>query len=260
MTSPPSRLRPAEHRRSFRAPCAVTLAAALLLVTCPALAIVGSSIEAPSLANSVVMVLQRSGSTAGFCSGVVIGRRAVLTAAHCVPPGADLRVHFREGDRPVLLPVSGAIRHPGYRADAIRTRERSIDLAVVRLAQDLPERFQPASLGTAAGTAVGTTFRVAGFGVTRENAGATSGMLRVATVTARAPVSDLLLWAKGADGNGGACTGDSGGPVLDGAGDTVEAVTLWSAGRGRAQCGDLTQAIWIGPHRDWITRSADGPP
>ncbi len=220
----------------------------------PALAIVGPSSDAQSLSSSIVMVLQRSGFIAGFCSGIVLGPRVVLTAAHCVPPGADLRIHYKEADgSPILLPVAAAIRHPGYRADAIRSRQRSIDLALLRLPQDLPSRFRAATLGEASGTTVGTAFRVAGFGVTQEGQGVSSGALRMTKLQARAPLSSLLLWAEDpTHGGAGACTGDSGGPVLDGASDQVEAITLWSAGEGAKACGALTQALWLGPQRAWI--------
>ena len=96
----------------------------------PAGAVVGASTDGDVDAGSIVMVLQRRGSAAGFCSGIVIGPMAVLTAAHCVPQGADVRIHFRDAGRaPVLLPVTRVLRHPGYRADAIAKREKSIDLA-----------------------------------------------------------------------------------------------------------------------------------
>lgn len=232
---------------------AASLMTGLVLAT-PALAVVGPSTEAGDLAPYVVMVLQRSGPAAGFCSGVVVTPKVVLTAAHCAPPKAELRIHFKDADgKPVLLPVAEALRHPGYRADAIKTRQRSIDLALLRLPDDLPARFRPASLGVASATSIGTAFRLVGFGVTRENDGVSSGILRTAKLEARAPLSSLLLWASDPEHRGaGACTGDSGGPVFDVASDTVEAVTLWSAGAGRSACGTLTQALWIGPQRQWI--------
>ena len=232
---------------------AVPIVLAACLASSPAAAVVGPSADGAVLSPNVVMVLQRSGATAGFCSGIVIARRAVLTAAHCVPAGADLRVHYRdEAGTPVLLPVADVVRNPGYRADAVKARRRSVDLAVVHLRADLPARFRPATLGMAAAISPGARFRIAGYGVTREGDGRSSGHLRLGEIVARPPLSSLLLWAKGAEGQGGACTGDSGGPVLDAEADTVEAMTLWSAGSGKTRCGNLTQAIWLGPYRSWI--------
>ncbi|WP_237476921.1 S1 family peptidase [Lichenibacterium dinghuense] len=233
-------------------------AAALACAGHPALAVVGPSRDASSaVADSAVMVLQRQGSAAGFCTGVVVAPRAVLTAAHCVPPGADIRIHYRDAaGAPVLLPVAGVVRHPGYRADAIARRERSVDLAVVSLPEPLPTAFRPAVLGSEAGTAVGSRFTVAGFGLAREGEPRSSGRLRAADLAARAPLSDVLLWAEDpSHGGAGACTGDSGGPVLDASG-AVAALTLWSAGDGRRRCGALTQAIWLAPYRAWIAEAA----
>lgn len=232
----------------------------LAACTLPAAAVVGPTHEVqPGTADHLVMVLQRRGPAAGFCTGIVLSPHAVLTAAHCVPPGADLRVHFKDAaGAPVLLPVAGVTRHPGYRADAIAKRERSIDLAVVTLAEPLPERFQPATLSVQASAQVGESFVVAGYGLGREGEPASSGQLREAALAARAPLSDVLLWAADpARGGAGACTGDSGGPMLDASGAVV-AVTLWSAGDGKRQCGALTQALWLAPYRDWIA-GATGP-
>ncbi len=203
------------------------------------------------------MVLQRHGPAAGFCTGIVVSPHAVLTAAHCVPPDAEVRIHFKdEAGAPVLLPVSGVIRHPGYRADAIARRERSIDLAIVTLADPLPERFRPATLSTQGSAQVGDRFTVAGFGLGREGEPASSGRLREATLSVRAPLSDVLLWAEDSKHQGaGACTGDSGGPMLD-TSDAVAALTLWSAGVGTRKCGALTQALWLAPYQDWIRAAA----
>ena len=227
----------------------------------PAAAVVGPARDAsPEVAASLVMVLQRQGAAAGFCTGIVLGPRAVLTAAHCVPPGADLRVHFKDdGGAPVLLPVAAVRRHPGYRAEAIAKRERSIDLAVVVTAEPLPARFRPAVLAPEAAHGVGDAFGVAGFGLAREGEASTSGRLREADVALRAPLSAVLAWAVDPAGRGaGACTGDSGGPLLDRSG-AVAALTLWSAGTGSRRCGSLTQALWLAPYAAWIATAAGEP-
>ena len=232
----------------------VTVAWVLTVGTTAAHAVVGPSSENAALSRSVVMVLQRRGSAAGFCSGIVIGRTSVLTAAHCVPQGADVRIHYRDHEgAPVLVPVVRVLRHPGYQADAIEKRERSIDLAVITMAQPLPDRFSAATIGDPGAVTAGTPYRIVGFGVTREGDGKSSGELREATLAARGPLSSLLLWAEDPHHQGlGACTGDSGGPVFDAAGDAVVALTLWATGTGAAHCGGVTQALWLAPYRDWI--------
>lgn len=219
-------------------------------------AIVGAGSDGSSVASHVVMLLNRQGDKAGFCTGIAIAQDIVLTAAHCVPNGAELRIHF-PGDpaRPVLLPVVGVARNPDYHADAIRTRERSIDLALVHLQTALPDQFTPATLAKASGAKPGDRFVVSGYGVTREGDGSSSGTLHAATLATRAPLSAVLLWAEDpAKAGSGACTGDSGGPVVAEGSTDVVALVLWSSGIGKAHCGDLTQSLWLAPHRAWIDR------
>ena len=241
--------------RSRLTGCLAAIAVWIATAFGQAAAVVGPSVDGASLAPYVVMVLNRSGATAGFCSAIVVNRDAVLTAAHCVPAGAALRVHYRGQDgQPILLPVVATVSHPDYNADAVRRRQRSIDLALVRLGSPLPDRFRPATIAAATpGAPEGTSFRIAGFGVTREGEGASSGHLRIATVEVRKPLSNVLLWARDPSGRGtGACTGDSGAPVFEAKSDAVAALTLWSAGQGTARCGALTQALWLAPQRVWI--------
>ena len=236
---------------------ALWLVAALALAAAtagPARAVVGPSEPGAPLAAGIVMVLNHSGRDAGFCTGIVVSPTAVMTAAHCAPPGADLRVHYPDqGQPPVLLPVAGVERHPGYRPDAIRTRQRSIDLALIRLASPLPARFTPVTLAEAAEVRPGQRFTLSGYGLGAEGVPASSGRLRSTTLAARPPVSPVLLWAGDPERKGaGACTGDSGAPLTREGEVSVAAMAVWSAGIGRHSCGDLTQALWIAPERGWI--------
>jgi hypothetical protein len=216
-------------------------------------ALVGDFREDAGLAGQVVMVLKRSGRVSGFCSALVLSRTAVLTAAHCVATPLDTRIFFRDGNgKPVLLAVGSVAVHPGFRPDAPRTRERSVDLALVKLAQSLPDGFQPAVLAGADPLPLGTKVHIAGYGLAREGDARSGGTLRSGELWVRAPLSDQLLWLAGPKNKpGGACDGDSGGPIFLADGRAA-AISDWAQGEGAARCGVLTQAARIGPHRDWI--------
>ena len=217
-------------------------------------AVVGPSTQDGRYAAHAIMILKRSAAKAGYCSGVVIARDIVLTAAHCVADPANLRVHFRDSaGQPVLLKVADVAIHPGFRANAKEARVRTVDLALVRSAEPLPASFVPAVLDETGAVEVGAAFTIAGFGIARENAPETSGTLRTGALTARAPLSKVLLWAKDRDASGtGACTGDSGAPIFDAAGAKVVAITAWADGAGKAFCGKLTQGTLVAPQRGWI--------
>lgn len=220
----------------------------------PAGALVGEARDGADFAPYALMVLKRQRGGSSFCTGVVVAANAVLTAAHCAAKPGDLLIHYRDtAGKPALAPVAAAAAHPQYRANAARTRERSVDLALILLSAPLPERFRPARLDDGAKIRVGGRFRIAGFGVAREGAGATGGVLRAGVVSARAPLSSILLWAEDPAGKGfGACEGDSGGPIFAEDSDTLIAITDWAEGPNGRGCGKLTQGALIAPQRAWI--------
>lgn len=229
--------------------------AALLTLATPARAVVGGT-EAPdaALARSSVMVLSSRG---GVCTGIVLARDVVLTAAHCAAPGAEHRVHFRdEAGAPVLLGVAARAVHPGYDAGAIAGRRRSIDLALLRTDAPLPPRFVPAALAGAS-VAAGTPLTLGGYGVARPGDHRSTGTFRTATLPLVEPYgpSRILVWLKGATASG-ACEGDSGGPIAGAGG--VLAVTTWASGSGKAACGGFSQGVLVGPQRAWIDRTLAG--
>jgi hypothetical protein len=220
----------------------------------PAWAVVGAASDDGRFAPHVVMVLTRDGDKAGFCSGVVLAPRVVLTAAHCLRAIQDMAIYYRdETGRPVLVPVQAAVAHPFYRADAIVKRTVSIDLGLVETAAPLAGRFVATPLAAGDGPAVGEAAILAGYGIAREGDPKTGGALRSAKLQVRAPISHILLWVEDANHAGaGACSGDSGGPLFDADGETVVAIVAWTSGSGAGHCGALTQGPLVAPQRDWI--------
>ena len=224
----------------------VGLAAAL--VSAPALAMVGETSPAPELSKNLVMVLTREGSGAGFCTASVLAANVILTAAHCVTSLPNMRVHFGDtASPPPLIEIAAVAVHPQFHANAIATRERSVDLALIKLKTPLPAEFQPLEIGISE-IGLNTPLQLAGFGLTIEGNGRSAGKLLQGEVTLHAPLSNLLLWMEGK--NTGACTGDSGGPVLQ-SGVLVGVIT-WTTGYAGHHCGKLTQAIRLAPQMGWI--------
>jgi S1-C subfamily serine protease len=222
-----------------------------LALSVPASAIVNGREGAP-LAASSLMVLNSKG---GICSGLVIAPDVVLTAGHCVAGGLEIRVHYRDGEQAELLTPSTIAVHPEYRANAAAKRERSVDMALIRLEAPLTG-FGNAPLATRQ-PRLGETVTVAGFGTTREGDARSTGTLRSAELGVVEPYGPgtILLWASPAAGKAsGACQGDSGGVMSDADGRAV-AVTSWSTGPGKSRCGALTQGVLLGAQRSWIDRT-----
>ncbi|KPQ10020.1 MAG: gene transfer agent trypsin-like serine protease [Saliniramus fredricksonii] len=237
---------------------ALTLCLWLTLPVAPVRAVIGGTADTSPLARAGVMVLGSGGSV---CSGVMLDDDVVLTAAHCVTGAAEHRVHFRDADgRPVLLEIGETVVHPQFDPDAIRTRRRSIDLALIRVSQPLPTQFEPATLSMQAPRAE-TRVRLAGFGLRDEadSSGATSGNFHSVELHVIEPYgpSSILIWLSGGGATPrGGCHGDSGGPISrDG---DVFAITTWTTGNGAGSCGAMSQGVLVGPQRGWIEDVAAG--
>ncbi|KQP61680.1 trypsin-like serine protease [Methylobacterium sp. Leaf108] len=228
----------------------VAAAVAWVVLAGPAPAVVGGR-EAPEAAGSSVMVLSSNG---GVCTGVVVARDAVLTAAHCVSGRAEHRVHFRDAaGAPVLLDLASRVVHPGYDAGAIAGRRRSIDLALVRTASALPPRFSVAPLSAAMPRA-GERLALSGYGAGKAGDARSTGTFRSVALPVVEPYgqSRILVWLKSAGAGG--CQGDSGGPIGPEGTAAVLAVSAWIGGG----CGGVSQGVLLGPQRDWIDRTLAG--
>jgi hypothetical protein len=237
---------PRNHKRL----CVVALASAL--AAAPAQAIVGGADDTGPLAQSSVMVLSSKG---GVCSAVIVDVDVVLTAAHCATGSGQYRVHWRDEDgTPQLIEPAAKTVHPGYDAKAIEARRRSIDLALIRVPQKLPDRFAVATL-SAASPGAGAMVRFGGYGVAKEGDARSTGTFRTVELAVVEPYgpSRVLVWAKGDGPGAGACMGDSGGPIAEGG--AVVAIATWAKGPKGRGCGEISQGVLIGPDRAWIDRT-----
>src|SRR5258705_6663814 len=84
-----------------------------LLLSAPADAIVGGGVpSAEGVGRAVVTIV---GSRGNFCTGALIAPRLVLTAAHCVQPGAVYKiVAYGADQQPQLGDVKNIAIHPAF--------------------------------------------------------------------------------------------------------------------------------------------------
>jgi hypothetical protein len=229
-----------------------------------AVAMVGDAPNADgAITRHIVLIVGSHGTS---CTGVAIARDLVLTAAHCVLPGAQYKlVRFDAARRPVLLDAAEIMRHPQFDLNALLAHRATADIALMKLAAPLPDEFAPAALaGSARPVAAGDPFVVAGYGVAARGDGKTGGTVRTAKLIATGQPSALQLrlvdpGAKGERPGLGACTGDSGEPVFANAGGklAVVGVVSWSTGpRLTAGCGGMTGVTPLARYRDWVLDAA----
>jgi secreted trypsin-like serine protease len=229
----------------------------------PAAAIVGGAPKATGGVSCAVVTIV--GSRGNFCSGALIAPGLVLSAAHCVSPGADYKIVLYDAARqPQLRDVVRVAIHPGFDMRAISGHRASADVALLQLASALPGKC-PAAIGAPADPlAAGQDFTVAGIGVARRGDGKSGGTVRAAQLVATGRPGRLQIRLvdpatnNAAEGLGG-CTGDSGGPVTQDQGGrpVVIGVVSWSTGAANAAgCGGLTGVTPLTLYRDWIDKTA----
>src|SRR5215472_5676231 len=240
---------------------AIALACICTFASSPSAMVGGAPPANEDAAGAVVML---TGSHGTFCSGVALTPDLVLTAAHCVLPGAGYKlVEFDAARQPVLKDLGAIVRHRDFDVNAVLRHRVTADVALVKVATAL--KIHPAPLAPDGGSvAVGDRFVVAGYGVAVRGDGKTGGTLRAATLVATGQPGTLQIRladpaTKGDSAGLGACTGDSGSPVFrdkDGRA-VVIGVVSWSTGPALSEgCGGLTGVTPLARYRAWMVEQA----
>lgn len=223
----------------------------------------GATPAADGAGRSVVMIL---GSYGTVCTATAIARDLLLTAAHCVQPGADYKLAASPpGPAPVLKDIARIERDPQFDIKRLFGHLATADVALLKLAEPLPAKTPTSSLDAEEEpVAVGDALTVAGYGVAVRGDGRTGGTVRAATLVATGVPGSLQIRlydprTKGETAGVGACAGDSGAPAFrdrDGR-LVVIGVVSWSTGPQLSEgCGGLTGVTPLARYRAWIVETA----
>jgi hypothetical protein len=236
----------------------VTTAAVLLLTSVPTSAITNGTIDTTHDYVGAMIGLD-PGGTPRLCSGSLIAEGVFLTAGHCGVL-TDVSLHFGDdlAAGALVFSATAVIQHPqfdrrnfGKQFDVglVLFDQGSADLEIGNLApENYVSGFSKAELAAA-------TFETVGHGLSRGDTNGNSEPLtldtqrRIATQSYLNMHNQFLgLSIQNNRGDGGGCSGDSGGPhLLD---DYIVSVT--SNGDANCVATDNTQRVDLPEIRDWI--------
>jgi Trypsin len=164
-----------------------------------------------------------------------------------------------------LKKVSSTVVHPEWDPDAVLRHRVSADVALLKLTAPLPPAYMPVALADPQKVVTaGSQVVVAGYGQGTTGGRKTGGTLRAAHLVVTGKPGTLQIRLVDPNTRGelpglGACSGDSGAPVLDSSdgGLAVLGIVSWSTGPALSTgCGGLTGVTPIFRYRDWIVKTA----
>ena len=193
-------------------------------------AFVGANVADDALRRYTAAVVGAKGP----CSGVILAQDIVVTAAHCVQADPNVKVFG--------IPVRVTVLHPLYSA----TDRGPPDLAILKLATPLPERFMPAVIHRRE-LSKGDVLVAAGYGHSSAHDYGTGMAVHMVPLRISRADGGWVILESADQGISGAGPGDSGSPVYAYRG-MHSVVALIVAGTE-----SQIWAVLLAAHSRWIT-------
>ncbi len=229
---------------------------ALLPIVALAGALSGCGEGAPELEGSLEQAIVNGQVTSSYptavplyeggqfaCTATLIGKRTLLTAAHCVTAGASYQAVVGG----LTIPIASSVVHPSYDANQITN-----DVAVMRLGSQAT--IAPMAIATTA-PFVGQQLEIVGYGCIAEN-DQSYGTKRVAKNAIKTILTDQFMFTGSTGAIGGHCYGDSGGPTY--ALVQGQMVQIGVHSWGPAPCGGDNYDARVDVFASWIAQQSQG--
>lgn len=192
--------------------------------------------------DDAVVALLTSGNV--HCTGFLVTKNVVVTAAHCLGPLPPDEVFFgtRPGKKGTTIKVTATLAHPDYDEDSLEN-----DIGLIALESDGPAEPLVVRAAPFDQTFKGKSLRIVGFGATGS---ADEGMRKREGASIVASFASATFRLKGTPSQ--TCLGDSGGPAFapkaSGEGESVIGI----ASSGDSDCKEYATHTRIDVHFKFI--------
>lgn len=220
----------------------------------------GTEVEATdSIQSSIVAVYDAFEGQ--ICTGSLISKNLVLTAAHCIGFFTeDMHIFFgtvitKESERRQVVAVEVSQVWENRRNEDTDTG----DIAILKFSGDLPEGYKPAKfLGNKTYLKAGAEVILAGYGISDGKTGEGIGILRRTSAKIDNPAFSISEFLVDQTQGTGACHGDSGGPAYISIRGQLYLAGVVSRGvkdeaNDCSQYGAFTNTLY---YKSWINRMA----